>query len=123
MVHTATHHVDREMEACIQACLDCHRICLQTVAHCLQQGGKHAEPAHLRLLMDCAQTCLTSADFMLRGSTFHGRTCGVCAEVCDACAADCERIDPNDAMMKACAEACRRCAESCRKMAARPRAA
>jgi hypothetical protein len=107
MAHTAAHQSDREMEACIQACLECHRVCLQTVAHCLQMGGKHAEASHIRLLLDCAQICLTSADFMLRGSDLHGRTCAVCAEVCERCAQDCARVDPSDAMMRTCAEACR----------------
>ena len=110
------HHTP-EMEQCIQNCTDCHNICVETTSHCLQLGGKHAEANHIRLLLDCAQICQTSADFMLRGSDLHGRTCDVCAEVCQRCAEDCERIDPNDAQMKECAEMCRRCAQSCREMA------
>jgi hypothetical protein len=107
----------QEMERCIQECQSCHALCLQTVRHCLQLGGEHATAAHIGLLLDCAEICQTSADFMLRGSRFHSRTCGVCAEVCEACAQDCERIGPNDQQMQACAQACRRCAESCRRMA------
>jgi hypothetical protein len=80
-------------------------------------GGRHAEAAHVRLLLDCAQICQTSADFMLRGSSYHARTCETCAEVCLACAENCERIGPDDDMMKKCAEVCRRCAASCRQMA------
>ena len=123
MAQTATHQMSPEMENCIRNCLECHRICLATVAHCLQMGGRHAEPSHVRLLMDCAQICLTSADFMIRGSHLHGRTCAVCAEVCEACAQDCERVDGDDPMMRQCIEICRRCAESCRQMATRARAA
>ncbi len=104
------------MEECIQACTNCHHICLETISHCLQMGGKHAESNHIRLLLDCAQICQTSADFMLRGSDLHPRTCGVCAEVCERCADDCERVDPNDTQMRACADVCRRCAASCRQM-------
>lgn len=106
-----------EMQQCIQNCEDCHRICMETEQHCLQMGGKHAEPSHIRLLHDCAQICQTSADFMIRGSEFHGMTCGVCADICARCADDCERVDPGDPMMKQCADMCRRCAESCRQMA------
>ena len=106
-----------EMQQCIQNCTDCHRICVETTMHCLHMGGKHAEAKHIRLMMDCAQICQTSADFMLRMSNFHQRTCGICAEVCDQCADDCERVDRNDAQMKACADMCRRCADSCRRMA------
>ena len=113
----ATHQTSGSMQQCIDECLNCHSICLETVTHCLQKGGPHAEANHIRLLLDCVEICQTSANFMLRGSDLHTRTCAVCAEVCQRCAEDCERIDPNDSMMKACADACRRCAESCERMA------
>jgi hypothetical protein len=109
---------DRSMQECIQNCLDCHRVCLELVSHCLKMGGKHAEPDHIRLLLDCAQICATSADFMIRGSDLHALTCGACAEVCARCADDCERMAEGDEPMTRCAEVCRRCAESCRRMAA-----
>ena len=104
-----------DMQHCIQMCTECHRVCLETVAHCLRMGGEHAQADHIRLLMDCAEICQTSANFMVRGSELHGRTCGVCAEVCERCAQDCDRF--GDDFMKRCAETCRRCAESCRRMA------
>ncbi|HCF26386.1 MAG TPA: ferredoxin [Cyanobacteria bacterium UBA11049] len=107
--------VSEEMQQCIQNCLDCHSICLNTVTYCLQKGGHHAEAAHIRLLTDCAQICGTSADFMLRGSDLHAPICGACAEVCQACADECEKMG-DDGQMKACADMCRRCAESCRNM-------
>lgn len=105
------------MQQCIQNCTDCHRVCLETEAHCLQVGGKHAGPTHVRLLLDCAQICATSADFMIRGSDLHARTCAACAEVCERCAESCEGAG-DDEVMRRCAEACRRCAESCRQMSA-----
>jgi hypothetical protein len=108
--------VSAEMQECIQNCLDCHAICVETATYCVQMGGKHAEPTHVRLLMDCAQICATSADFMLRQSELHGHACAVCAEVCERCAQSCEEMG-DDAQMRACAEMCRRCAESCRRMA------
>lgn len=111
------HQISAEMRRCIENCSDCHNICVETSAHCLEIGGRHAEAAHVRLLLDCAEICLTSANFMLRGSELHGRTCAVCAEVCERCATSCETFG-DDPLMKQCAEICRRCAESCRKMAA-----
>ena len=109
--------VNADMQRCIEECSACHQICLKTIHHCLGMGGKHAEQSHVRLMADCVQICATSADFMLRESPLHHLTCRACAEVCQQCAADCEKIGPNDAQMKQCAEACRKCAESCRKMA------
>ena len=115
--HSMQHQISEEMQRCIDNCLNCHSICLQTAAYCLRMGGKHNEEGHIRLLFDCAEICQTSANFMLRGSEFHGRTCGVCAEICERCAEDCERFG-DDKLMQVCADMCRRCAESCRRMAA-----
>lgn len=119
MTQTAYQHQNSHFQECITNCRDCHQICLETITYCLQQGGRHAEAAHIRLLLDCAEICQTSANFMLRGSELHTRTCAVCAEVCARCAQDCARMG-NDSQMQACAEACRRCAESCRRMAQMP---
>lgn len=104
------------MEKCISNCTECHKICLETAVYCLTKGGKHAEARHIQALLDCAQICTTSADFMIRHSDLHGRTCGLCAEACKRCAESCEAFG-GDAQMKRCAEVCRRCAESCEEMA------
>ena len=118
-----THHsmagrtgISDHMRMCIELCQACHATCLETVMHCLSMGGPHAAPNHIGLMLDCADICRTSADFMLRNSRHHALTCATCAEVCEACAADCERFD--DEFMKACAAVCQRCAASCREMAA-----
>jgi hypothetical protein len=105
------------MDECIRNCTECHRVCLETVDHCLKLGGDHAGVDHIGLLLDCAELCQTSANFMIRDSVMHRRVCGVCADLCDRCAADCERMGADDAQLKASAEVCRRCAESCRQMA------
>lgn len=109
--------ISTEMQECIDECTRCHHICLATVGHCLELGGKHADPAHIGLLLDCAEICQTSADFMLRGSDRHQLICGICADICGACAASCERMGKDDEMMRQCAEECRRCQESCERMA------
>ena len=116
MQATMKHEVSPTMKQCIQNCTDCHNICVETIDHCLGMGGKHVESAHLKSLLDCADTCRTSADFMLRGSAAYTQACGMCAEACARCATSCEQFD-GDATMKACAEMCRRCAQSCGEMA------
>lgn len=118
MAHTASHAgMSTEMQQCIQECLACHGVCLSTMYHCLEIGGRHAGPEHIALLLDCAQSCQTSADFMLRHSQLQARACGFCAEVCQACEKDCRSMGDDDQMMQQCADACRRCAESCDRMA------
>jgi hypothetical protein len=106
------------MRECIQHCTECHNVCVETLDHELRLGGPHAAADHVRLLLDCAQLCATSDDFMLRGSDLSGRVCGVCAEACDRCAADCERLAGDDQLIRRCAEVCRQCAACCRRMAA-----
>ena len=107
-----------DMSRCIQLCLDCHRICLETVAHCLRKGGGHAEAGHVTAMLDCVQSCITSADFMTRQSPHHAAFCAACAEVCEACAEACDRHADADEQMRRCADACRACAASCREMRA-----
>jgi hypothetical protein len=110
------HTITREMRQCIDECLSCHAICEETVRHCLELGGRHADPQHLTTLLDCAEICQTSANFMLRSSDQHSRVCGVCAEVCRACDESCRAMGDDENMRK-CADACGRCADSCERMA------
>lgn len=105
--------MSQQMQSCIDTCLECYKMCMQTAMnHCLQMGGEHLEPEHFRFMMNCAQMCKTTADFMLSDSRLHTSVCRVCAEVCDACAQSCESMTDMDD----CARLCRECAESCRQM-------
>jgi hypothetical protein len=109
-------HMAEAMQRCIEECLSCFSTCEQTLAHCLKKGGKHAAPDHVRLLLDCAETCRASAAMMSRESAFHHRMCSLCAEVCKACEESCETFGDQDAQMKACADACRSCWSACKAM-------
>lgn len=42
-----------EMQQCIQLCHDCEITCQLALMYCLGQGGRYAEAAHIRLLLDC----------------------------------------------------------------------
>ena len=112
---TANPHA-AHMQGCVTDCLNCRRVCLKSAAHCKAMGGKHADPAHLQVLADCAEMCRTSADFMRRGSAYHQDTCALNAKICTDCAKSCDQF-PNDAQMKACGAECRKCASSCEMMA------
>ena len=101
------------MQDAIQACLDCHSMCLHmAMGFCLERGGRHVEQKHFRLMLNCAELCQTSANFMLSDSPLHGRVCLICAEACEACAKSCEQVGD----MRECVEECQRCAKSCRSM-------
>lgn len=107
--------MDPAIRSCIDACKTCHDTCLETaMTHCLELGGAHVEAEHMRLMVNCAEICQTSANFMLSRSAMHAIVCGACAAVCDACAQSCEKVGD----MQQCVDACRRCAQSCREMSA-----
>lgn len=101
-------------EQCIRKCLECYQICTEyAMNYCLEHGDRHAEPAHLRLMHNCADLCNLTAKFMLSHSAFHGKLCAVCADVCEACAHSCEEIG----QMDECVKTCRECAATCLQMA------
>ena len=109
-------HEHDAMDECIEACLQCHVVCTMTAQYSLVRGGAYAAVGHVGLLLDCAELCQTSANFMMRGSPYHEITCGACAELCRACAEAC-RAAGDDEEMAHCAEVCDACAESCERMA------
>ena len=55
-----------DMKTCINQCRACEQVCLETLAHCLQQGGKHGEAVLINALLDCIQLCGSCADLMTR---------------------------------------------------------
>lgn len=110
-------HTLAKFDRCIELCWSARDTAQSTLfGHCIEEGGAHVAPDHLRIMVDCMQICQSAADFMTRNSAHHAPVCAACAEICAACAASCEAIG-GEHMMK-CAAACLACAESCRAMAA-----
>lgn len=107
--------ISSELASCISNCTQCHLICLNmATGHCLDSGGPHTEPEHLRTMLVCAEVCRLAAYVMTTGSTLHRQSCALCADVCDACIASCRDLDG----MEECVAICQRCKESCEAMSA-----
>ncbi|WP_226998847.1 four-helix bundle copper-binding protein [Flavisolibacter tropicus] len=70
----------------------------------------------VQLDMECAALCYAAAQLMSLGSEKAMAICRICAEACEACAAECSSHDNKHC--QECAEGCRKCAEECRKMSA-----
>ena len=118
MLPDVTASTSDRLEQCIDECTRCYNLCLETVEHCLQLGGKYEDARHIRRLFDCAEACRTNASFMLRGSDLYPSTSILCAEACVRCGQSCEQLN-DDEYLAICAEACNRCAEICEQTSMR----
>lgn len=104
------------MDQCIEDCATCGHAAARCVDACLggEQAGSMAQC--IRLCLDCVTITAACADMCGRTSPFAGQIARVCVDVCNACAAECEKGEGE--VMRQCAEACRRCAQTCQQMAA-----
>ncbi|HTL81503.1 MAG TPA: four-helix bundle copper-binding protein [Bacteroidia bacterium] len=105
-------------QVCIDTCNDCVSACEECATSCSNEGdGKQAECIELNRY--CADMCGTAASFLARLDKhtigFVSKFCSLCAEICNACATECEK-HPGMEHCRTCAEACRRCAVECIKM-------
>jgi hypothetical protein len=106
--------ISRQVCEAIEALQHCHTTCLSmAMVHCLEMGGEHARPQHLRLMLDCAGFCAFTADALGRKSQFHNRFAALCAQVCETCEKDCAALGG----MEDCVQACRDCARRCTEVA------
>ena len=104
------------MDRCIDECFAVAQVASRCADSCLGGGQADAMAQCIRRCLDAVAITTACAELMIRNSPFAGPVCRVCADVCDACAEECERYEGD--VMRQCAEACHRCAETCRQMAA-----
>ncbi len=116
---TTSPEIEDTASLCLAHCISCHQRCLEVLQHCIERGGRYADPAHLRLLQDCADICLVNAHFLLRHSPLQHRTSAVCAELCQYTAASCEKF-AEDTALADCAELATICEASCQHMTILP---
>lgn len=100
---------------CIDLCVKCARACEECFDACLQEPDAKARANCIKTLNDCAEICLLSVQYMSRNSAFSKALCNLCADICEACATECDMF--KDEHCKVCAQICRECAAECRKMA------
>src|SRR5882757_7108933 len=101
-------------ESCIEACIACARACEECLAACLRESHVAMMAECIRLDRDCAELCWMAAALLQRDSQFAHDLCGLCAEVCRACSAECDKHNVDHC--RRCAEICERCAEECGRM-------
>jgi len=99
---------------CIEACFNCASVCNFCAASCLNEKDVNMMVNCIRLDMECALICSTAAQVMSMNGTQLLALCTICADICDACAAECAKHEMGHC--KKCAETCRNCATLCRSM-------
>ena len=92
------------MADCIESCMACEHLCVETLAWCRARGG--ADPKLPALLALTADICAASARAMAGGSDAYVYLCHACAQVCQRCAESCGAL-AEEAQLRACAETAR----------------
>jgi hypothetical protein len=107
---------------CIEACSECEQTCTVCADACLGEDNVGEMVPCVRLCLDCAEVCHTTAALMTRPSHRDAPALRAqlqaCMEMCRACADECERHGKHHEHCAVCAEACRECADACEAMVA-----
>ncbi|HEY1015252.1 MAG TPA: hypothetical protein VGE07_21280 [Herpetosiphonaceae bacterium] len=101
-------------QACIDACLDCHAVCMDAALRCLQ-ADPAADAGLVRMLLDCAELCRTNAELMRADDDLLEETCMACGILYEHFARECDLL-AGDPVLRRCAEAIRACVEACENL-------
>ncbi|MNH85917.1 hypothetical protein D3C87_208270 [compost metagenome] len=98
---------DLQYREYIEASLECMNAC----NYCYVSSLKEYELASLRdcirIVRECADICMFTADALSRGTIFAKEILELCAKACEACAEECSKHEHDH---------CQKCAEACKRM-------
>lgn len=78
---------DMDMRQCIRTCSDCAEVCAATARLAVRRSGQDAGMLRAQL-----ETCIRACDLCAGECARHDHGhCGLCAEMCRECAADCRK--------------------------------
>jgi hypothetical protein len=98
----------RASYACAAACDECANACLR-------EGDVARMVNCVRLCLQSADLCRTTAAQLARHGSVARELAVLCAKACEACGAECDRHE--DEHCERCAVECHRCAMECRRVA------
>ena len=111
-------HVNQPLGDAVHHLMYCAKMCLSCADACAAE--KMDMTQCIRSCLDCADICEAACRVGLRRTGSNDdvvrEVLELCARVCDACAAECEKHDHEHCRL--CAQICRECAEDCRNAAA-----
>jgi hypothetical protein len=91
----------------------CAAVCNHCATACLDEEDVKMLARCIKLDTDCAEICRITASFVARGSEHAQHLLRESAEICVACASECEKHANHMDHCRECAEVCRQCAEAC----------
>lgn len=106
---------------CVEACFDCAQTCISCAEASLDEEGAAALGHCIQLTLDCANACAATGPALSR--SVHASPALIrhlvetCAELCRACADECDRHAGDHQQCHIAAEACRTCEQSCERVA------
>jgi response regulator RpfG family c-di-GMP phosphodiesterase len=96
--------------------IDTLYFCAAQCTHCYDACQREKEKENLNRCIaldeECADICRLTATRLEKSSENSEKFLRLCAEICESCAAECEKHTHMEHCKK-CAEACRTCAEMC----------
>jgi hypothetical protein len=105
--------LSKETNELLATLAECRESCTIGLMHSLNEDGDFTAKDHIVWLLDCAEICNVTTNFLLRDSEYSGDIINICSYICEDCAESCESFF-EDANMKNCGEICRKCADKCR---------
>ena len=96
----------------IDALNKCVAKCNHCTTACLGEQDISMLVKCIELDIDCADICALTSGLIARGSKYSAYLLKACAEICTACATECDKHAHME-HCKLCAEACRKCAKEC----------
>ena len=96
----------------IDLLLKCATECNHCTSACLDEQDVKKLARCIKLNIDCMEVCYLTASYLSRGSEQGDGIMRICAEICEACARECEKHSNMEHCMR-CADICHKCAEAC----------
>jgi hypothetical protein len=105
-----------EYQSCIDLCSKCAMTCDHCAASCMKEPHVTELIPCIRLDLECVAICRAAIRIMILESNHANAVCQLCADICIACAEECEKHDHDHC--RECAAVCRECAAECMNMTA-----
>lgn len=96
----------------LEVLANCAAECSHCAVACLNEYDVSKLTRCIKLDLDCAEICGLAISFVSRGSARAGHLLQACADICEACAAECEKHSHMEHCRR-CADICKTCAEAC----------